>query len=108
MGNITMASNEQLGPPLDDVPDDVLFEILLRVPTKSLMQSCVCTCQRWKDIILSEAFWKRKCVYDHVYSSDVLHLLADEKARDLYMKRPYSYNLIKNHDARKGKQNKYQ
>ena len=88
---------------LDIVPEDVLFEISLRLPAKDLLLSCALVCKGWHDLIETEGFWRAKCVYDNVYSHKTLHLLPNEQGKRLYMGRPYIYNLIKNYNARDGK-----
>lgn len=87
---------------LDSVPEDVLFEVFLRLPAKDLVKSCVLVCRRWRNIIDSEGFWRAKCVQDNSYSSEILHCLPDEKAKLLYFKKPYMNNLVKNPDASGG------
>ncbi|XP_052768996.1 F-box only protein 6-like [Mya arenaria] len=88
---------------LNNFPDDILFEILLRVPTRDLVKSCVYVCKQWHDTIASRSFWKEKCIQDRIFSQHCWDHLGnrDENYKRLYIKHPYERNLIKNPDASK-------
>jgi len=87
-----------------EVDQDILFEVLLRVPAQDLVKSCVRVCKLWHSIISLRSFWKEKCFLDGLFSPLVCkHLTADEDFKVLYLKKPYERNLIKNPDASKGK-----
>ena len=47
--------------PLTDLPDDLLTEVLLRVPAYELVSSCVFVCQKWNQIVNLQSLWKEKC-----------------------------------------------
>ena len=85
-----------------DVPNDILWEILIRVPVKDIVGSCVRVCKQWHSIIESKPFWKHKCVMKHRYSRELTLLLADEDFKRLYFHSPYQTNLIMNPDASMG------
>lgn len=85
-----------------DVPDDILWEIMIRVPVKDIVHSCVRVCKQWHDIIESKPFWKHKCVVKHKYSRELTLILADEDFKKLYFHSPYQTNLIVNPNAEMG------
>ncbi|XP_060592848.1 F-box only protein 44-like [Ruditapes philippinarum] len=86
--------------PLTEVPDDVLAEVLKRVPARDIVKSCVFVCKQWNNVINTQTFWKELCIKDNGYPEKLFHVLVDEDFKKLYFKRPYYTNLIKNPDAR--------
>ena len=86
--------------PLLDLPDDILGEILLRLPATDLVRSCVNVCKRWRDVINSQTLWKEKCKQDYYYNNEMFKDAEDFK--QLYFKNPYNSNLVKNPCAQEG------
>ena len=85
------------------VPDDILAEIFLRLPSLDVVRSCVLVCKDWNRVANTQTLWKDKCVRDHQFPEDLIRLLAGEDFKVLYFKNPYTRNLIRNPDAHSGK-----
>lgn len=98
----TMAS-EKTGTgyfPVQELPDEILGEVLLRLPAADLVTSCVRVCRRWRDVLNSQTLWKEKCRRDYHYTDQMLIPVGDFKQH--YFKNPYNKNLIKNPCAIEG------
>ena len=87
--------------PLTDLPDDLLTEVLLRVPAYELVSSCVFVCQKWNQIVNLQSLWKEKCRQDYYYTEEML-VNSPGDFKELYFKNPYNSNLVKNPYAEKG------
>ncbi|XP_067328867.1 F-box only protein 44-like isoform X2 [Anolis sagrei] len=46
---------------IEDLPEDLLLDILSLVPRKDLVFSCRRVCSRWRDLVDLPILWKRKC-----------------------------------------------
>ncbi|XP_053307803.1 F-box only protein 6-like isoform X2 [Spea bombifrons] len=46
---------------IQDLPEDVLLEILTLVPIHDLISHCRIVCSTWKEVIDSPTLWKTKC-----------------------------------------------
>nr|XP_060615147.1 uncharacterized protein LOC132764987 [Anolis sagrei ordinatus] len=44
-----------------DLPEDVLIEILIRIPARELIRNCRLVCLLWRDLVDLPSLWKRKC-----------------------------------------------
>ena len=87
--------------PLTELPDDILGEVFLRLPSLDLLRSSVVVCKKWRDIIRSQSLWKEKCKRDHCYTDAMLVTISGD-FKELYFKNPYRSNLVKNPCAKEG------
>ncbi|KAL4225319.1 F-box associated region [Mactra antiquata] len=85
-----------------NIPEDILWEVLIRVPAKDIVKSCARVCKQWHYIIESKHFWIQKCSEKHQYSRELIQILADDDFKKLYFRSPYQTNLILNPCAEKG------
>ncbi|XP_072833617.2 F-box only protein 44 isoform X1 [Pogona vitticeps] len=46
---------------IQDLPEEVLLDILSRVPKKDLILHCRLVCSLWRDLVDQPALWSRKC-----------------------------------------------
>lgn len=82
--------------PLDKLPENVLITVFCFLPVKDL-RNCCFVCRKWRDIVLSQTLWKRKCqMKGRTVPNITSHELPPNYYRDIYLKRPYDRNLIKN------------
>ncbi|XP_067329033.1 uncharacterized protein [Anolis sagrei] len=44
-----------------NLPEDVLIEILIRIPARELIRNCRLVCLLWRDLVDLPSLWKRKC-----------------------------------------------
>ena len=85
------------------VPDDILAEIFLRLPSLDVVRSCVLVCKDWNRVANTQTLWKDKSVRDFQFPEDQIRLLAGEDFKVLYLRNPYCRNLLRNPDAHLGK-----
>lgn len=71
--SLTIGSSEEAdGPKLNELPSELLEEILLRIDSRILL-SFAGVCSQWSNMIYSVQFWKRKMDYLGIYfPKDVL------------------------------------
>ncbi|XP_078498352.1 F-box only protein 6-like isoform X2 [Lissotriton helveticus] len=79
---------------IHDLPEDVLLEVLFRVPCKDLIHCCRLVCRQWKDVFDSPTLWKRKCQLEFSFLSSSIRNPGDWKC--LYLRFKLKKNLIKN------------
>ena len=65
--------------PVQELPDEILGEVLLRLPAADLVTSCVRVCRRWRDVLNSQTLWKEKCRRDYHYTDQMLIPVGDFK-----------------------------
>ena len=88
------------GVSIDDLPSDILEDIFLRVPAKTLCKSVVLVSKHWHDLIESEIFWIEKGLYDKRLNKTVLNTLQEKEmfksAKRFYFTTFLDRNLVKN------------
>ncbi|XP_077167772.1 F-box only protein 6-like isoform X2 [Paroedura picta] len=45
-----------------DLPNDILLDLLSRVPGRDLVRSCRLVCLQWRELVDLATLWKRKCL----------------------------------------------
>ncbi|KFO98859.1 F-box only protein 6, partial [Calypte anna] len=85
---------------IEDLPEDVLVELLSLVPARDLTHRCRAVCRHWRYVVDLNTLWKRKCQRDGFYVLSLDRSISDWKIFYLlcHMKR----NLIKNPCAEEG------
>lgn len=84
---------------LDQLPDDILEEILLRVPGDLLCKKAVLVSKRWRELIESKFFWIEKSLRDRRLTYPVFRALCDNpqfNAKSIYFGNIFRANLLKN------------
>jgi len=76
-GSDNSSSSSESSIPIQGLPDDILEEILIRIPGVDLFKNVVLVCRQFKSIIDMEAFWSRKCQRDQKLTKSQLQKLLD-------------------------------
>uniref|UniRef100_A0A8D2LC74 Uncharacterized protein n=2 Tax=Varanus komodoensis TaxID=61221 RepID=A0A8D2LC74_VARKO len=50
---------------IEDLPEEVLLDVLSLVPARELVRSCRLVCVRWRRVTDLGTLWKRKCLREH-------------------------------------------
>ncbi|XP_078498344.1 F-box only protein 44-like [Lissotriton helveticus] len=79
---------------IHDLPEDVLLEVLSRIPCQDLIHCCRLVCSHWKDVIDLPTLWKRKCQLEFFFLSSGIRNPGDWRC--LYFLFKLKKNLIKN------------
>ncbi|XP_062822778.1 F-box only protein 6 isoform X2 [Anolis carolinensis] len=83
-----------------DLPEDVLIEILIRIPARELIRNCRPVCPLWRDLVDLPSLWKRKCQRDGYHARNPEKTPPDWKIH--YFLCSLERNLIKNPCAEDG------
>nr|XP_056721462.1 F-box only protein 6-like [Euleptes europaea] len=49
---------------IQDLPTDILLDLLSRVPCRDLVRNCRLVCLQWRDLVDLATLWKRKCLQE--------------------------------------------
>ncbi len=88
-----LTSNDSI---LTDIPEDVLIEILVRVPGRDIVRNCVLVSRRLRVAAASPTLWSIKCELEDKYIPGCMPGCIPENFMRLYFYNPYNRNLIKN------------
>lgn len=84
---------------INDLPNEILTLILLKLSAKELCKSTILTCKNWKNLIDSNSFWTAKLLNDSKANFELIKYLNTDNCylpKKLYFRNPYAKNLIKN------------
>ncbi|XP_042334516.1 uncharacterized protein LOC121936375 [Sceloporus undulatus] len=82
------------------LPEDILIEVLVRVPARELVRNCRLVCSLWRDLVDLPSLWKRKCQADGYHPKMLEKNPPDWKVH--YFLCSLKRNLIKNPCAEEG------
>lgn len=80
---------------VNDLPDSLVEQILIRVYDKTLKNTCTLVCKQWRRIIEDNQFWLQKC---RLVGLTLPPIVAEHSCdyRKVYVKKPFGNNLIYN------------
>ena len=84
---------------INSLPDDMLEEILIRIPAEFLCKNVTLVSKRWRNIIETDIFWIEKGLRDEKFDKKVIQILQEKNKlipKQLYFNSIFNKNLLKN------------
>lgn len=84
---------------INSLPDDMLEEILIRIPAEFLCKNVTLVSKRWRNIIETDIFWIEKGLRDEKFDKRVIQILQEKNKlipKQLYFNCIFNKNLLKN------------
>lgn len=84
---------------MDDLPDDILEMIFLKIPATSLVKTVMLVSKRWNTILSGDIFWIEKSLHDKRLSKQVIQILKQNDLLDskkFYFNNVFNRNLLLN------------
>ncbi|NXM76239.1 FBX6 protein, partial [Serilophus lunatus] len=82
---------------INDLPEDVLVELLSLLPARDLLRTCRLVCVQWRYVVDLTTLWKRKCQRDGYCVQSADRNISDWKI--FYLLCHLKKNLLKNPSA---------
>ncbi|VDP38162.1 unnamed protein product [Soboliphyme baturini] len=80
----------------EELPVDLVREVLLRVDGRTLIVFCQLVCKKWHSVIDDVGFWRKKCRQENVIFAEKHTSETVKSIIRVYLLRPFGKNLIKN------------
>jgi F-box protein 6 len=90
---------------IDELPENVLDNILFHLSGRDLIQNASLVCKRWQQLIDTEAFWLNKCIHDNILTRQHAHLLHTHQifeSKRIFFSNLLNRNLLKNPCGQQG------
>ena len=88
---------------INELPDEILEQIFLRLSAIDLTKNVILVCKKWNIVITNNEFWIQKSIHDKILTKQELQLLNERQigwnAKKNYFNNIFSKNLLKNGSA---------